>query len=163
PVSSPARGEAGGAGAVARGGLPGGASPLPHLDRIQTLFGDHDLTNVRAFNGGPAAPPARALSARAYAVRGALAFRETPHPPAAVEAAHGVQQRRGIHVPGGLGEAGDAHERQADAIADRVAGGHAVGGLLGPASRAAAGVPASAPVQREIIGKKGDEKKLPDA
>ncbi len=50
---------------------------------------------------------------------------------AAHEAAHVVQQRAGVHLKGGLGEAGDAYEQHADAVADAVVRGESAEGLLG--------------------------------
>ena len=46
------------------------------------------------------------------------------------EAAHVVQQRGGVQLKGGVGEAGDAHERHADAVADRVVAGQSAEDLL---------------------------------
>jgi hypothetical protein len=71
---------------------------------------------------------------------------------AAHEAAHVVQQSRGINLFGGVGEAGDAHERQADAVADRVVAGRSAANLLGGSAGAKAGhdAPAAAgPVQKK--------------
>lgn len=78
---------------------------------------------------------ADALGAEAYATQEAIAFREAPDLHlAAHEAAHIVQQRAGLALPGGMGHEGDAHERAADAIADRVVRGEEVGDLLPDAS-----------------------------
>jgi len=41
-----------------------------------------------------------------------------------------VQQRGGVQLSGGLGQGGDAYERQADAVADRVVNGKQAGPLL---------------------------------
>ena len=49
---------------------------------------------------------------------------------AAHEAAHVVQQRAGVHLKGGVGEAGDPYERHADAVADRVVAGQSSEDLL---------------------------------
>ncbi|HEU5056071.1 MAG TPA: T6SS effector amidase Tae4 family protein, partial [Kofleriaceae bacterium] len=76
---------------------------------------------------------------------------------AAHEAAHVVQQRAGVHLSGGVGAAGDSHERHADAVADRVVRGESAVDLLDQvAPRGAAGqgdavqrqeAPASSPRQ----------------
>jgi hypothetical protein len=49
---------------------------------------------------------------------------------AAHEAAHVVQQRGGVQLKGGVGEAGDSHERHADAVADLVVQGKSSESLL---------------------------------
>jgi hypothetical protein len=46
------------------------------------------------------------------------------------EAAHVVQQRGGVHLKGGIGVAGDAYERHADEVADRVVRGESAQELL---------------------------------
>jgi len=48
------------------------------------------------------------------------------------EAAHVVQQQRGVQLKGNVGEVGDAYERNADAVADRVVQGKPAADLLGP-------------------------------
>ena len=117
---------------VARAGLTGAGGPLPHLATIQRSFGPgHDLSGVTAHVGGAAAQAAAALGARAYASGGAVAFSGTPDLHlAAHEAAHLVQQRAGIQFSRGMGEVGDVHERNADAIADRVVAGQPAADLL---------------------------------
>ena len=64
---------------------------------------------------------------------------------AAREAAHVVQQRSGVQLKGGVGEAGDAYERHADAVADRVVAGRSAEALL---DGGAAGGPTQA-IQRK--------------
>jgi hypothetical protein len=46
------------------------------------------------------------------------------------EAAHVIQQRAGVQLGGGVGTAGDPHERHADAVAARVTAGQSAEGLL---------------------------------
>lgn len=72
---------------------------------------------------------------------------------AAHEAAHVVQQAKGVNLKGGVGAEGDAHERQADAVADRVVAGKPAGDLLGPV---AAGPASSQAVQRKPAEKTAD-------
>lgn len=116
---------------AAKRGLQGAARALPYLDQIQRAFGDHDVTGIRAYVGGPAAAASRAMGALAYASGDAVAFREAPDlHTAAHEAAHVVQQRSGVRLRGGVGEAGDAYERHADEVADRVVKGQSVAGLF---------------------------------
>lgn len=119
-------------------GIAGAGSPLPHLETIQRAFGPaHDLASVRAHVGGSAATSATGISAEAYAVGSHVAFRTAPDLRlAAHEAAHVVQQRSGAVAPG-LGQAGDAHERAADDVAERVARGEVIEHLLPAGSESA--------------------------
>ena len=117
---------------VATQGLTGGGTTLPHLEPIQRAFGaDHDVSSIRAHVGGPAAVAADAIGAEAYATGGDVAFRSAPDlHTAAHEAAHVIQQHHGVQLYGGVGEAGDAYERHADAVADRVVAGMSATDLL---------------------------------
>ncbi|MFH1467676.1 MAG: DUF4157 domain-containing protein [Pseudomonadota bacterium] len=120
--------------AVAAGGVKGGGSALPHLDKIQASFGGHDLSGVRAHTGKAAQGANAAIGSRAFATGEDVAFGagSTDLHTAAHEAAHVVQQRAGVQLKGGLGQAGDRYERQADAVADRVVAGEPAADLLGP-------------------------------
>lgn len=107
---------------------------LPFRDVIQRSFGHHDISNVSAHTD---AATARSLGAEAF-TRGAemtFAGRPTLHT-TAHEAAHVVQQRAGT-TSSASGSASDAHERHADAVADRVARGEPVEALLDAAPRSA--------------------------
>ncbi|MCC6623263.1 MAG: DUF4157 domain-containing protein [Deltaproteobacteria bacterium] len=116
---------------AARGGVGGGGGALPFRDRIQASFGRHDVAGVRAHTDGAAGAASRAIGARAFARGSDVAFAGAPDLfTAAHEAAHVVQQRRGIDVPGGVGAAGDRHERHADAVARAVVEGKSAEGLL---------------------------------
>jgi len=117
--------------ATAARGVAGGGGALPYLDVIQAAFGRHDVTGVRAHVGGAAGAAAEAIGAEAYATGDRVAFRGGPtlHT-AAHEAAHVVQQRAGVSLKGGVGAAGDAYERHADAVADLVVQGKSAEGLL---------------------------------
>jgi outer membrane protein OmpA-like peptidoglycan-associated protein len=119
----PADGEPGGTGdggdaaEIAAEGVAGGGGALPHLDEIQRSFGRHDVRGVSAHTGGAAARATGALGAEAYAFGDSVAFGGAPSlHTAAHEAAHVVQQRSGISVPGGMGQEGDAYERHADKV-----------------------------------------------
>jgi uncharacterized protein DUF4157 len=120
-------------GRTAAAGVAVGGEQLPHLDRIQKLFGPaHDVTGISAHVGGQAAEAADQIGAEAYATGSSVAFRESPDlHTAAHEAAHVVQQRAGVHLKGGVGEAGDVYEQHADAVADRVVRGESAADLLG--------------------------------
>lgn len=119
--------------AAAAQGVQAPARPLPHADKIQASFGpDHDVSKVRAhIDPGSAG----AMGAEAYATGNDVVFAKEPDvKTAAHEVAHVVQQSKGVNLKGGVGEAGDAHEQNADAIAERVAAGQSAADLLGAAS-----------------------------
>jgi len=101
--------------AIAAEGVAGSGGALPYLDTIQRSFGPaHDVGGIEAHVGGPAATAASAIGAEAYATGTRVAFGSSPDlHTAAHEAAHVVQQRAGVHLRGGVGEAGDRHEQHA--------------------------------------------------
>lgn len=119
--------------AIAQTGVAGAGQPLPHLDRIQRAFGPaHDLSRVRAHVGGDASAASHAIGARAYATGSDVAFDGPPDlHTAAHEAAHVVQQRQGVSLAGGVGQAGDPYEVQADQVADAVVAGRSASDILG--------------------------------
>lgn len=115
--------------AIAAAGVGAGGGALPHLDRIQALFGRHDVRGVSAHVGGPATQATADLGASAYATGSQVAFASSPDlHTEAHEAAHVVQQRRGVASKDGA--AGDAYEQHADAVADRVVAGESAEALL---------------------------------
>jgi outer membrane protein OmpA-like peptidoglycan-associated protein len=138
--------------AIAATGVHGAGDPLPHAAIIERAFGRHAVSGIRTQVGGDAAAAAAALGAEAYAFGDAIAFRSAPSlHTAAHEAAHVVQQRAGIAVPGGVGRVDDAWERHADAVADCVVRGASAEALLDvvtgtPAPAASPKRPASAPM-----------------
>ncbi|HZJ62594.1 MAG TPA: DUF4157 domain-containing protein, partial [Kofleriaceae bacterium] len=112
-------------------GTSGSATALPYLDTIQRAFGAHDVSGVKAHSDAAASAGSRAMGAEAFATGDHVAFDGAPSlHTAAHEAAHVVQQRAGVHLKGGVGESGDAHERHADAVADRVVAGENAQDLL---------------------------------
>jgi hypothetical protein len=116
---------------AARLGTGGASGRLPHLGAIQRSFGAHDLSGVAAHTDGAAAAGARAIGAAAYTIGSHVAFASPPSLwTAAHEAAHVIQQRGGVRLPGGIGQAGDRHEQHADAVADRVVAGQSSEPLL---------------------------------
>jgi hypothetical protein len=124
---------------LAAQGVSGPATELPFRDQIQRSFGRHDLSDVRAHIGGPAAKACRGMGANAFATGQDIAFREAPDlHTAAHEAAHVVQQRAGVQVAGGVGQVGDRYERNADAVADAVVAGASAEALLDGTARGAA-------------------------
>jgi hypothetical protein len=122
------------------------SSPLPYAHTIDRLFGRHDVSSIQAHRGPEATASAQAMGALAYAtgnhvVLGGNADLHT----VAHEAAHVVQQRGGVQLKGGVGEAGDAYERHADAVADRIVAGQSAEALL---DQSPSGGPQQAAVQR---------------
>jgi hypothetical protein len=117
---------------VAREGVAGNATALPHLAAIQRAFGHHDVSGVRAHVGGDAADAAAEIGASAYATGDDIAFSASPDlRQAAHEAAHVVQQRGGgVQLDGGVSRVGDVYERHADAVADLVVRGESAETLL---------------------------------
>jgi Domain of unknown function (DUF4157) len=124
------------------------SSPLPHTNTIQRAFGHHDVSSIQAHQGPAATASAQTMGAQAYAtgnhvVLGGSADLHT----VAHEAAHVVQQRGGVQLKGGVGEAGDAYERHADAVADAVVAGQSAEALLDAGGASGGG--ASHAVQRK--------------
>ncbi len=137
--------------ATAAAGVQGSGGALPHGDRIQAAFGKHDVGGVKAHVGGAAARASDELGAEAYAVGDAVAFGKSPDlHTAAHEAAHVVQQRGGVQLKGGVGQSGDAYEKHADAVADKVVAGQSAEGLLDQmAGGRSAGAAAGKAVQKK--------------
>jgi len=119
---------------VAAAGVSGTGGQLPHLERIQNAFGpDHDVSGIKAHVGGAAGEATAQIGALAYATGNNVAFAGEPDVhTAAHEAAHVVQQRGGVQLPGGVGAAEDAHEVHAAAVADRVVRGESAAEWLTP-------------------------------
>jgi outer membrane protein OmpA-like peptidoglycan-associated protein len=137
---------------AARAGVSGPSHELPHLDKIQASFGPHDVTDVKAHSDAPASAATASMGAAAFATGDHVAFASTPDlHTTAHEAAHVVQQRAGVHLKGGVGQAGDPYEQQADAVADAVVRGESAEPLLNGFARpdSAAGG-AERPVQRRV-------------
>jgi hypothetical protein len=137
---------------LARQGTSGSGSSLPYLDRIQQSFGPaHDLGHVKAHMGSAATDSARRMGAEAYATGSSVAFGTTPSlHTAAHEAAHVVQQQSGVQLLGGVGEAGDVYERNADAVADRVVRGETAADLL-PAPQGSGGPAQASATQQKPV------------
>ncbi|HET7502562.1 MAG TPA: DUF4157 domain-containing protein [Kofleriaceae bacterium] len=135
---------------IAARGIAGAGRPLPHLARIQTSFGPHDVSAVTAHQGADATAAAHNLGAHAYAFGNSVAFSSPPDlHTAAHEAAHVVQQRGSVQLKGGIDQPGDTYERHADAVADAVVAGRSAVPLLDQLSRTSA---PSAAVQRKPDG-----------
>jgi hypothetical protein len=139
---------------AAAAGVSGAGSALPYFDRIQEAFGGaHDLSQVRAHVGGEATAASEQMGAEAYATGDHVAFRDQPDlHTTAHEAAHVVQQRAGVQLAGGVGQAGDTYERQADAVADAVVRGESATSLLGSSSGSRDTATVQRAVQRQDAG-----------
>jgi hypothetical protein len=130
---------------AAAAGVAGSGQSLPHLDAIQRAFGRHDVTGVRAHADESARAATAAVGAEAYAMGDHVAFGEEPSlHVAAHEAAHVVQQRGGVQLRGGVGQAGDAYERHAESVAEAVVGGQSAEGSLDQMSAGGGGSTAPA-------------------
>jgi hypothetical protein len=166
PVAQHARGGPAGEAQVHAAAERGVAAPsgaLPFGDLIQRAFGRHDISSIRAHGGPEAAAATRDMGADAYATGNHVVLGAEPDlHTAAHEAAHVVQQRGGVQLHGGVGRAGDAHERHADEVADQVVAGRSAEALLdgvapgAPTHGAALGIGA---VQR-VVRKKRDGRKF---
>lgn len=132
--------------AAAARGTASPTSPLPHRDQIQKLFGRHDISGIQAHAGPEAQASADDMGAQAYASGDHVVLgKGTDLHTVAHEAAHVVQQRGGVQLKGGVGEAGDTHEQHADRVADAVVAGKSAEGLLdsvAPGGTSAARAPA---------------------
>jgi hypothetical protein len=133
PVQRKGQGSASGdVHSAAAHGTSGSAAALPHAAQIQRAFGDHDISHIKAHTDQKAAEGSAAMGAQAYASGDRVAFKGAPSlHTAAHEAAHIVQQKGGVQLSGGVGQAGDSYEKQADAVADAVVAGKDASGLLG--------------------------------
>ena len=117
---------------AAAAGTRGSGGSLPHVDRIQASFGQHDVSGVRAHAGSEASAACASMGASAYATGEDVAFQGAPSlHTAAHEAAHVIQQRSGVSLSGGVGRAGDSYEQHADSVADAVVAGRSAEELLG--------------------------------
>lgn len=141
--------------AAAATGTSGPSTTLPFADTIQGAFGRHDVSGIQAHVGGAATAGATAMGAEAFATGNHVAFAGTPSlHTAAHEAAHVLQQKAGVQLKGGVGQEGDACERHADAVADRVVAGRSAESLL---DQLPGDTGASTAVQRKLsFGSKDD-------
>jgi len=114
-------------------GTSGAGAKLPDADKIQQSFGGYDISNVQAHTDNAATQGSRAMGADAYATGNHVVLGEGGRDlhTQAHEAGCVVQQQQGVSLSGGVGEAGDAYEQQADAVADRVVQGKSAEDLFG--------------------------------
>lgn len=111
---------------IAARGVEGPGERLPFMDAIQKSAG-RDLGGIEAHIGGPAADACAELGATAYATGNKVAFASAPDLHTAThEATHVLQQSAGVQLKGGVGQVGDEHERQADAVGDAIVAGRSI-------------------------------------
>ncbi|MFT7623581.1 MAG: hypothetical protein ACI9WU_002764 [Myxococcota bacterium] len=144
--------------AAAARGTGGGRGSMPHLDRIQASFGNHDVSTIQAYSGGAAAEATRSMGAEAYATGNKVAFGGAPSlHTAAHESAHIVQQRRGASLSGGVGKSGDRYEQHADSVADAVVQGKSAQGLLDRMTGGGGGGAAASVQNKDAVQLKDDD------
>ncbi len=120
----------GNAGETAARGVEGRGAPLPFRAEIERASG-RDLGGIEAHVGGAAADSCAELGATAYATGNQVAFGSSPDLHTAThEAVHVLQQGAGVQLKGGVGEVGDAYERQADAAGDAIVRGESIAHLI---------------------------------
>jgi hypothetical protein len=137
--------------AAAAAGLSRAGGALPYASQIQRSFGGYDVSNVQAHSDEAASAASASMGASAYATGNHVVLGEGGQDlhTVAHEAAHVVQQRAGVQLSGGVGQAGDAYERHADAVADAVVAGESAEPLLSTmASGSASGAVQQKAVQR---------------
>ena len=123
--------------AAAACGVATPASQLPHQDDIQRSFRGHDISQIQAHTGSEAAAAVEAMGAKAYAAGDHVVLgNSTDLHTSAHEAAHVVQQRGGVQLKDGVGQAGDVYEQHADAVASAVVAGRSAAELLEQTPRA---------------------------
>jgi hypothetical protein len=148
------------------GGARVGGSGLPTAERthVEGHLGCN-LGGVRVHADSHAADLSARLSARAFTVGNDVYFGQGEYQPQtqhgrfliAHELTHVAQQRQGVQVEGGVGREGDAYERQADAVGEKVARGEPAPATANPAESGATAASTPA-VQRyaEVTGQPYD-------
>lgn len=150
---------------AARGGrapLAGAGRELPHRAKIEASFGVP--ITATAHVGDEAAEACDALDANAFASGEQVAFGDGEPDlwTAAHEAAHTVQQRRGVQLGGVVGEDGDAYERIACEAADRVVAGQSAHDLFIASGDAAAAPAPGGHIQRDRTGRRDESEREGD-
>jgi hypothetical protein len=125
--------------AAAERGAATPSTSLPYRPELEASLGQ-DLSGVQAHVGGAAESAAGDMGAEAFATGDHVVLPANPSMhTVAHEVAHVLQQRDGVQLKGGVGEEGDSYEQHADAVADRVVRGAAVGSHSGSSDAPARG------------------------
>ncbi|MEM9452596.1 MAG: DUF4157 domain-containing protein [Myxococcota bacterium] len=130
---------------------------MPHFDAIQRAFGRHDIGEARAHVGPEAKLASDAMGAQAYTMGSRIALRTPDLFTEAHEAAHIVQQRRGVRLADGVGRPGDRYEQHANAVARAVVRGESAEGLLDRIPEEAGG---KSSVSTQMLSLSSEEEKL---
>lgn len=117
---------------IASRGVMGKGHQIPHFQHIQAAFGKHDISGIQAYTSPSAQQANTKLGSNGFATGNKVAFRnQSPSLfVAAHEAAHVIQQQKGIHLSGGIGQKNDPYERHANQVASRVVNGQSAESLL---------------------------------
>src|SRR5262249_38292513 len=124
--------------------VQGSGGGVPPLDKNQQAVGDHDNSPGQADTGTAASGARRAVGAGGHATGGKGAFAGAPRLHAAAPEARPTTPQPARRQHRGVGEAGDAYERHADAVAHAVVQGRSAEALLEAQTHAR---PATAPSQ----------------
>jgi hypothetical protein len=131
PVQMQGGGDRAGVHSAAAHGTEGSGGAMPFMSQLQQSFGRHDVGAVQAYTGSAASQANAAIGSEAYATGNKVAFGSSPSlHTVAHEAAHVVQQRSGVSLNGGVGQAGDRYEQHADSVADAVVSGRSAEPIL---------------------------------
>lgn len=125
---------------TAAAGVSGSGSPIPHKAALEQSFGT-SLDHVSAHTGSAAVQASGELGAQAYTRGNDVAFGSSSPSLhlAAHEATHTFQQKAGVQLKGGVGQSGDAYEREADQVADLAASGQSAAHIIGKYSGGGSG------------------------
>lgn len=116
---------------LAKSGFMGSSGAYPFFHQIQHSFGYHDISSISSYNNTAANLANQRMGSLAYTSGNKVAFKNSPSlHTAAHEAAHVVQQRKGVNLKSGLGMKGDEYEQHADAVANKVVQGKSAESLL---------------------------------
>ena len=130
-------------------GVSGSGSGVPGAAKMEALMGA-DFSGVKVHSDKEAKKGAKAIGAEAYTMGEDIALPGGDQKTLAHELAHVVQQQQGRTPAGGVGKEGDALEKEADAVADKVMKGESAAELLGTGG----GKAAKPSVQKKAVQRK---------
>lgn len=142
---------------MAAEGASSAGSEMPFLDQIQQSFGEYDVSGLSAHTDKEAT---RDIGAQAYAWGEDVVFSSSPDLfTAAHEAAHVLQQGAGKAPASGVGQAGDAYEQHADAVAEKVVAGQSAEAEL---DRVVGGAQKVGPGKRKAVQRRESTEQAPE-